>query len=308
MASSDEDSVSRRVRQRQYDAITVLWPRSSNRAPGPLRADVAARTSAQRNLRSTIQRDIIPRLLLAHAVPLGGDGAGGLLAWPVSAVDILGCVESTADCAVEQDRTGVRECLDQALLWGLPIEQVYIQILGGAAGALGDRWGRDTLDFVRVAIAMGVLQASLREFAQDHQHEAAGLSSSRRILLLPTPGESHSFGSSVVAEVFRHRGWNVDSEFNLGCHEISAILRSEWFDVVGLSLGSERNLQQLSETIRQIHRHSRNRRVGILVGGPVFAKHPEWLTCCGGDAFGSDASHAVEQACRLVGLLAESRG
>ncbi len=301
MASSDENSVRKRIRQPGHPAVALLWPKGLR---GPAAAPARPFLHA---LRQTIQRDVIPRLVLAHTSQPEQSHApeSGL---HMSAADARDCAQCTAECATRQDARGVRVCLDRALSWGLPLEQVYIQILGGAAGVLGKHWEQDTLNFLQVTIGMGVLQASLRELAQDHQHEAAGLASSRRVMLVPTPGECHSFGSSVVAEVFRHRGWNVESEFSIDCNAITGILRGEWFDVVGLSLGNDRNLHQLSETIRQIRRHSRNRRVGILVGGPAFANHPERFTCSGGDAYGTDAVNAVEQAGLLLGLLAGSSG
>ena len=306
MASSDENSVNRRVRSQRPGAIGVLWRAGLRDNRIPASASEAVRPFL-RGLRSTIEREVIPRLVLAHAncvlEPAGTAGNRNM-----SAADVRDCIECAADCASEQDAPALRICLDRALVWGLPLEQVYIQILGGAACSLGDRWTADKLNIVEVVVAMGVLQAGLREFALDHQHEAAGLASARRIMLLPTPGETHSFGGAVAAEVFRHRGWNVESEFCIEGAEISAILRSEWFDVVGLSLGCDRNLHRLSETIRQIRRHSRNRRVGILVGGPAFVTHPEWLTSCGGDACSTNATNAVEQAGLLVGWLADGRG
>jgi methanogenic corrinoid protein MtbC1 len=49
---------------------------------------------------------------------------------------------------------------------------------------------------------------------------------------------------------------------------------------------------------------SRNRHIGVLVGGPLFTQNPDWVARVGADATAHDALHAVQQGQAMVGLLA----
>ena len=301
MASSDQESVSNALRPAESTDVRSTEVRSTvvRWAPRALCDDISL---ARLGIRQTIEDEIIPRLLLSHRAP-ASSAAGGQL----SEEQLEIAARQLGDLVEEGDRRGARAIADRLLESGLPLEHLYLRVLAPAARYLGERWEQDTTDFLRVTLGMGCLNELLRELSEELQHEVVGFASNRRILLLPTPGEAHSFGISIVAEVFRRRGWHVESHLASDCAELARLVRAEWFDVVGLSLSGEQQLQRLSEAVQQVRRASRNRRVGILVGGPQITLHPDWLGRVGADACSSDALHAVEQAEQLVGLLVKNR-
>jgi methanogenic corrinoid protein MtbC1 len=77
-------------------------------------------------------------------------------------------------------------------------------------------------------------------------------------------------------------------------------VRRNWFDVVGFSIGSERFLPDLAKIIRRVRRASRNRCIGVMVGGPLFHDRPEMVARVGADASAADASSAIAIATDLV--------
>ncbi len=85
------------------------------------------------------------------------------------------------------------------------------------------------------------------------------------------------------------------------------LVRSEWFAVVGLSVASETRIDALANGIRALRRASRNRAIGVLVGGPLFLAHPELVGHVGADATALDGGQAPDQAQNVLALLARRR-
>ena len=51
-------------------------------------------------------------------------------------------------------------------------------------------------------------------------------------------------------------------------------MHNHWFDVVGFSVSSDRRLEELKQDIHDIRRDSRNKNVGIMLGGPMLVLDP----------------------------------
>jgi len=71
-----------------------------------------------------------------------------------------------------------------------------------------------------------------------------------------------------------------------------------------LSIASETRLDELKATIRAIRHVSRNRAVGILVGGPILVIKPELAASLGADAMAVDGPQAVLRAEQICSALA----
>lgn len=298
MASSDKESVSSALRW-----VVPSEQRSSSIRWG-LKPPRFAMSLVQLGIRQAVEDEVIPRLLLSH--PHEDAPAPERPEWNSDRIDTLAL--EMANFAESGEEVSMRNLAEDLLSKGLSFEILLVHVVGAAARHLGVRWEQDTTDFLRVALAVGYLQTLMRDLCAAHQHETASTASNRRILLLPTPGETHGFGIAMVAEIFQRKGWHADCHQMHDLAEVEECVRAEWFDVVGLSLGAEKRVVRLTETIKLIRRTSRNRRVGIMVGGPQFILHPDWQTRVGADTCSGDAIHAVEQAEQLVGLLVRGRG
>ena len=76
-------------------------------------------------------------------------------------------------------------------------------------------------------------------------------------------------------------------------------VRAEWFDVVGLSVGSDLRLPWLTGCVASMRQHSRNPGIVILVGGPVFSTRAELPGQIGADLC-ADAVSAPALAAAMV--------
>lgn len=281
------------------DARNVLPPRS--------RVVTGARRLTLPRWDSLIQaidNEIIPRLVLARRA--------GRETMRMPAADIATPkaveVEELAGLVLTSDTAVARSFVEQMHDRGTPVETLYLDLLAPTARRLGELWCEDSCDFTDVTVGLGRLQEVLHELSPLFRAEVEPHERGRRVLLVPVPGEQHSFGLHMVAEFFRRTGWDVWSGSQIASGaDLVQLVRSEWFAVVGLSLACETRIDALATGIRALRRASRNRAIGVLVGGPLFIDHPELVARVGADATAIDGGQAPMQAQNLLALLARRR-
>lgn len=247
----------------------------------------------------TIEVEIIPRLVLARrALP----EAPAVL--PELDLDLArNDVSELAGLVLNRDVDVARSFVETLRTRGTPVESLYLDLLAPAARHLGELWTEDLCDFTQVTVGLGRLQQVLNELGPAFRTEAEHHEAGRRALLVPLPGEQHTFGLFMVAEFFRRASWDVWSGALPSTTDLSRRVREEWFAVIGFSVSTERGLDTLAASIRAVRRASCNRGIGVLVGGPMFIDHPEYVALVGADATAMDGRQAVAQAHNLLALL-----
>jgi methanogenic corrinoid protein MtbC1 len=186
---------------------------------------------------------------------------------------------------------------------GMTPDALYLELLAPTARHLGELWSEDLLDFTQVTIGLGHLQRVLRDLSPAFQATSLPLhtgAQDHRALLVAAPGEQHTFGLSMVTEFFRRAGWIVWSGAPAAGAELTMIVRDNWFAMAGFSLAYEGRLDALRMGIGKVRRASQNPAIAIMVGGPVFIAHPEYVAQVGADMMAVDGRLAVVQAQRLV--------
>ncbi len=190
---------------------------------------------------------------------------------------------------------------------GVPAESLLLDLLTPTARQLGRMWEDDTCTFSDVTIGLGRLGHVMRllggAFGSDYEPKRRGPSA----LLVQMPGEQHGFGLAMVVHFFRRASWNVRQEPTVTRAALLDIVRREWFGIVGVSVSCSDRLDALAQDIRDIRAQSRNRDIGIMVGGPPFLAHPQLASLIGADATAIDAPQAVHAAQSLISLRAHTR-
>ncbi len=253
------------------------------------------------NLARTLEADVIPRLVQACRPAAAAANAGRLSAPAQSAEQVAAFVA----LIVGDSDFDVQAAVDAKRRAGLSVEALYLDLFAPAARLLGEMWSEDECDFSTVTVALGRLQRLLRELSPAFGTEIEYPANGRRALFTQASDEQHSFGLSMVAEFFRREGWDVFGVVGCGIDDPVERVRKEWADVIGLSIGSERRLDWLRECIARMRAASCNPGVVVMVGGPLFTLHPDWVASVGADATAHDARDAPRVATRL--LLATQR-
>ena len=239
-------------------------------------------------LAQAIQHEIIPRLMLAHRTPIECDVPPTVVKVDVSAEEVATFGQLILTRNEEQALAYITRMRDQ----GAPIEAIYLDLLAPAARYLGELWEEDLCDFTDVTLGLGRLQKMLHDLNAEMVESRHPVPNGMSILLVPTPGEQHTFGLAMVAELFRKQGWEVIGGPYTLDESPQSLVAQRKFDVVGFSLATSINLQNLADSITAVRKVSRNKTVCIMVGGPLFTLHPEYASILGADLVTSDANEA----------------
>jgi len=253
-----------------------------------------------------IEGEVIPRLILAHRGVPGARPAPTDPRREATAPARLGArdiVELAQQVLRGETAAALRE-LQRLHALGLSSETLYLDLLAPVARHLGELWEADSADFVAVTVALQRLQKLAQTLSEaDGANAMAVARAGRRGLCVPLPGEQHAFGAQLVCECLRRAGWDIWDAPGADEAEILALVRAQWFALVGVSISTEAQLEPLAALVRRIRKASNNPDVRIMVGGLPFVGHPERVVQTGADATAVDGREAVAHAEHLLELL-----
>jgi methanogenic corrinoid protein MtbC1 len=205
-----------------------------------------------------------------------------------------------ADLCITQDPKDSQTFVDQFLDRGLSKEDIYLELIAPAARYLGSLWDDDCLDFSQVNLGLVRLHAIANEMRWTHKDSLFVKAKVNRVMLASAPGSLHMLGTTIVADFFRKEDWQVVVAIPSSANELVQTVSNEWFDVVGLSISVEQQLTNLAELTDQFKCLSMNPRMGILLGGPIFAVKELRAIDFGADDICMNAKHAVSLALSLL--------
>lgn len=262
-------------------------------AEGHMAAARAANAQADvrkryQKLALTLESSVIPLLVEAHQ-----DSDSTVL---LSADEVTRFV----DLLMRGSDAELNAAVDALHRRGLTVQQIFLRMFTPAARQLGTYWDEDRCDFSTVTVCLGRLQRLLRDWSPTFNQEHQATPNGRRVLLAQHQEEQHSFGLSMVAEFFRVDGWEVLGGVSGAVPDVAARVHRDWFDALGLSIGTEMRLDWLKEQVIRARAASRNRHLVVLVGGPLFLVRPDLAECIGADAACEDGSLAPSTVVALM--------
>ena len=223
-----------------------------------------------------VETEIVPQLVMARGTSPDPS--------PAIVVPTAGEIEAFAALVLGRDDAPTFAFLKDVRDRGMSVESVYLDLLTPAARHLGELWSDDLLDFSSVTLGLFRLHQVMRDLSRAFQDEASLRPSGLPILLMPMSGEQHTFGLVMVSEFFRRAGWRVWGDPPRNRSELLDAVKHESFAVVGFSVSCDTDLERLAATIHTVRLESKNRGVGIMVGGRVFLEHPGLVARIGADA------------------------
>ncbi|HEY6893527.1 MAG TPA: cobalamin B12-binding domain-containing protein [Rhodanobacteraceae bacterium] len=289
---------------------TRRWQKTPNDAAaarsGPDTVEPAA--AARPDMGQTVEREVIPRLLVAHQTT-GAETEkpqrGAIESEVVAFARLVATHDAaTASAWVESRRAN-----------GVSVESLFLGLLEPAARRLSSLWQEDRCHFDDIAVGLLNLQCVMHELSGAFASECQCRSRASKVLLISAPAEHSMLGVSMatdfyrclVAEFFHRAGWEVWRSPPASRAELMNVLRSYWFDVVDVSASCEARLPRLSADVAEMRKVSRNARIGVSVGGPAFDEHLEFVEAIGADASASDPRDTLLNAEALVAMHQRKR-
>ena len=246
----------------------------------------------QRRLATVIAQDIIPRLMQLHHEVLTPCAVKPMA---VARSDVARLADLVLGPSVQAARDYVLRMKQR----GFSQDVLFTQLLEPSARHLGKLWEDDACDFLDVTLGVARLQELLSVFDDTNVVLSAGM---RRAITAATPGEQHRLGLAMVEKFLRAAGWDVRSEAASPLEAVVDAVRTEWFAVAGVTASCESRIDDLTAMIKTIREQSCNKSIGVMVGGPLFVKHPELVARVGADAAAVNAPSSVLLAQKLCGL------
>jgi len=178
---------------------------------------------------------------------------------------------------------------------GKCVEEIYLGVLTPAARELGTWWDQDRATFSEVAIGVariyGIMYGLRSDFpmAMSPHGKTAAFAS--------VPGDTHTLGVSMAADLFRKEGWDIDLKLGLDHDALVQSLGSSDAPIIGLSAGQEESLPALIRLVVALR--VSNPRAYVMIAGRFASKHADTLALTGADAAASNMEEAHEAMERL---------
>jgi methanogenic corrinoid protein MtbC1 len=248
--------------------------------------------ACQASLLDILESQIIPSLLKSTAQSLPFISTDGTRRALPTAQEVASFAESCIGSDPDLPDAFVQGLIAE----GLGAEALFLHLLTPAARHLGYLWDEDLCDFTNVTVGLVRMQQITLRLGRDFQEQRKSPMAGRRAMFAPVPGSQHTLGVLMVSEFFRREGWQVWME--LGSSEIPLLsaARKDWFDVIGLSIGTEAHADYLTDIIGELRVASTNPDMKVLIGGPALATTPQLCQMVGADGAASDAVTAIELA------------
>jgi methanogenic corrinoid protein MtbC1 len=246
-------------------------------------------------LMRTIEGEIVPRLIMSRKLQAATALPEDTYGEPLDDIDVKEFVR-----LLLAHEPGIASAyVDTVRSRGTTLRAIHVDLLAPAARELGLLWEAGECDFMQVTVGLCRLHQVLRELNPVRERDACPEADGRGILLAAYPGEPHTIGLTLAADFLCRAGWRVSEESPATVADLLLLTRQNFFAVVGLLVGSAQTREELAATIRSIREQSRNRKIGVIVGGPCFVANPELAACIGADATASNGCDAAHEAERL---------
>ncbi|MEM6511515.1 MAG: cobalamin B12-binding domain-containing protein [Pseudomonadota bacterium] len=240
-----------------------------------------------------IEGDIIPRLMLAFDSPRTASLD------PKTVERLRDSVDEFVHLLIAHDASVATRYIGMLRADGTPLSALYLDLLAPAARRLGKLWEDDECSFTDVTVGVCRMHQVLLEFSRCFDATTGGDDPGRRTLIIPVPGEQHTFGIFMVIEFLRRAGWNCFSGTPGNASEFQEIIDSQAFDVIGLSISAERNIDTAQDLVNKVRDSQRNADTTIVIGGRLANENPDLADTIGADATASSGEDAVAQFNRL---------
>lgn len=130
---------------------------------------------------------------------------------------------------------------------GAALDAIYLNYLSEAAVILGEWWDQDHVTFHEVTIASSRIYAILREysylFVPRHPVEV------KSAIFATVPGEIHTLGVHMAADLFGEEGWNIDVKTGRTHEELMAEIIESPIRILGLSAGGLHSAAALARLV-----------------------------------------------------------
>ena len=171
---------------------------------------------------------------------------------------------------------------------GASVENVYLSYLAHAARRLGVWWEEDRVSLLDVTVGTGRIYAIMRAMAD--LFDLPDIHHNKTAVFSAVPGETHTLGVRMAADLFRKSGWEIDLKIGLSHDDLVADLAKSNHVLIGLSGGGEHCIVELARLVVALR--ISNPKALIFVSGNIVTESREVIESMDVDAMSNDFEEA----------------
>ena len=156
-------------------------------------------------------------------------------------------IDALGEALLSRDPSEAVRIVEAAQRNGASHETLWLAWLGDASRRLGEWWTADRVSFYQVTLAAGRIYAILR-ILRLQSHPPLALAG-RTAVFASVPGDDHTLGITIAADMARDRGWDIDLIVGQSHDDLVGGLAERDPPMIGLSAGSRRSLPALLRLI-----------------------------------------------------------
>lgn len=197
-------------------------------------------------------------------------------------------IDRLCDALLSSDPLAAIPLMEHAKQEGASYDALCQSYLAVAARRLGEWWEDDKISFYKVTMGAGRIYVILRILRlQRPVHE---LDTRRLAVFASVPGDNHTLGITVAADMARDKGWDIELFTGLTHDQLIHELDQRDTPLIGLSASAKRSLPALMKLIIAVRLG--NPRTRIMVCGQITAMDLNLDGITGADAAAVDFEQA----------------
>ncbi|MBC2834735.1 cobalamin B12-binding domain-containing protein [Paragemmobacter straminiformis] len=217
---------------------------------------------------------------------------------PATSVAPEGEIATLCKALLSDDRQAAADFILHAEARGIGHDVLCLSYLAVAASRLGAMWDRDEVSFLQVTVAVGRIYALMRSLRRSMP--LPPLNTGRSATFVSVPGEDHTLGVAMAAELLRTKGWDVHLLLGLGHNKLVDELAATPPRLLGISTGGKRSLLSLTRLLVALKISMPEMR--ILVCGQIDPADVDLIGISGADSVALSFDAAEAEMERLAAL------
>lgn len=181
---------------------------------------------------------------------------------------------------------------------GMSADMICLGYIAGAARRLGEWWEDDRIGFVEMTLAASRMYALLRGLRNVFPPRVRDGAAPAQVCFVSVPGETHTLGVTMAADILRRRGWHIDLFNGYDHDDLMQAVSPSAYHIFGISAGSERMLLplvRLKVALRVSHP-----RAWIMICGKITEVVPDLAGRVDADLVASDVASAIDEMQNLM--------
>lgn len=202
---------------------------------------------------------------------------------------------------MDQERDDVNEYVEKALEAGISPMDILNKGLASALQELGVLFAEEEVFLPELLLAADITMEVMNRLSKQFEQSESRIEKRGSILLATVEGDVHDIGKSLVGMIMNASGYEViDAGKDVPNAKMIELAKEHKPNIVGLSSLLATTMPAQGEFIEMAKEAGIRDDFIVMVGGAPVSR--DWADKIGADGYSEDASGAVVEADKLLGI------